>query len=124
MKPNPKDDTDINHRSNSLLDKDIVSCLGIEEDEIYPHNEVSGIPPSHGKNEDSHVICESLLSHQTLLTAAELKDRILKMLPLIVEHQQVCKVKSKSCQLNSVLLQYFIQKEFIDAKKEPQDAVQ
>ena len=32
----------------------------------------------------------------------------------MVEHQQVCRTQSKSCHLNSVLLQYFIQRELID----------
>jgi hypothetical protein len=67
-----------------LLEKDIVSNMNFEEEEINPHNEVSGIYPA--KNEESHAICESLLSQQSLLQVSELKNRILKMLPHIVEH--------------------------------------
>lgn len=71
--------------------------MGIEEDEINPHNEVSEM-------DDSHAICESLMSAKSLLHITELKNRILKMLPHVVEHQGACKSKSKSCNLNSVLL--------------------
>ena len=61
-----QDDTSIiNNQINSLLEKDISSNLNLEEESIYPHNEVSGIYPA--KNEESHAICESLLSQQSLL---------------------------------------------------------
>jgi hypothetical protein len=56
-----QDDTSIiNTQINSLLEKDIVSTMNFEEEEINPHNEISGIYPA--KNEESHAICESLLS--------------------------------------------------------------
>ena len=86
-----------------------MSAIGIDEEEINPHNEISGM-------DESHAICESMISTQSLLKLPELKSRILKMLPSVVEHQNVCKSKSKSCNLNSVLLQYFLQREFIEEK--------
>ena len=49
-----------------------------------------------------------------MIKIPDLKMIILKRLPLIVAHQQVCKSKNKACQLNSYLLQYFIQKEFFE----------
>jgi hypothetical protein len=73
-----KDDTEF-LKTNSILEKDILSSMGIEEDEINPHNEVSGM-------DDSHAICESLISAKSLLQISDLKTRILKMLPYVVEH--------------------------------------
>lgn len=72
-------------KNDLLLDKDIVSNMNFEEEDINPHNEVSGIYPV--KNDESNAVCESLLSQQSLLQVSVLKNRILKMLPHIVEHQ-------------------------------------
>ena len=64
-----------------------MSNMDIEEDEINPHNEISGM-------DNSHAICESLVSNKSLLHLSDLKKRILKMLPSVVEHQNVCKASS------------------------------
>ena len=52
----PKPQIKENLKNNSILEKDIVSSIHIEEDEINPHNEISGM-------DDSHAICESLISN-------------------------------------------------------------
>ena len=52
------DDSKILVKSDSLLNKDIESNINIEDEEINPHNEISGIH----KFEESNPICESLAS--------------------------------------------------------------
>lgn len=56
-----------------------------------------------------------------MMEVSDLKFAILKKLPGVVQHQAECKSKSKPCQLNGMLLQYFIQKEFFSKQSEEKE---
>ena len=78
-------------------------------------------PMTHGGTTQCDTVCcetSSKVSTTDLISTEDLKVQILNQLPEMIAYQKECQISGSdiSCKMNAKLLQYFIQKEFVDKK--------